>query len=155
MPWQQRAANLGVCLNGMAECTVTRYTNFSENLWRVAVSALNAVISIGLPAVNIAYVNHDIPPDPQVWTALSSALSRYALSALSLPHPSCIDHGTHEKACQLKDKSVFKVVMLATGNSSYMTDALVTTGLGMSFQSLQFMLTSCTSKLKQLALWKQ
>ena len=50
----------------------TRYTVFGENLWRVAVSAFNAVVETGLPAVNISYVNNDQPPGPEVWTALAN-----------------------------------------------------------------------------------
>ena len=75
---------MGMCLNSLADCMMTRYTNFSENLWRVAVSALNAIILIGLPAVNIAYVNDDKPPNPQVWSSLVAAL-RWCVPVHVLP----------------------------------------------------------------------
>lgn len=76
VPWQQRAANLSMCLNGIAECMATRYSYFSEHLWRSAVSAFITVVTVGVPAVNIAYVNNEQPPDSQVWSALSKAFER-------------------------------------------------------------------------------
>ena len=72
-PWQQRAGNLASLVAGIGECAASRYTNFSENLWRVAVTTFNAVVELGLPAVNISYVNDEQPPGPAVWQALAHA----------------------------------------------------------------------------------
>lgn len=71
MPWQQRASNLAMLVTGIGECMATRFTAFRENLWRVAVPVFNAIVSAGLPAVNIAYLNDDNPPGEEVWTALA------------------------------------------------------------------------------------
>ena len=76
VPWQQRAANMAALVTGVGECMATRFTVFGENLWRVAVAAFNAIVAIGLPAVNIACVNDDRPPEPKVWTALAQAFER-------------------------------------------------------------------------------
>ena len=76
VPWQQRAANMAALVTGVGECMATRFTVFGENLWRVAVVAFNAIVAIGLPAVNIACVNDDQPPEPKVWTALAQAFER-------------------------------------------------------------------------------
>lgn len=73
VPWQQRAGNLAVLVRGVGYCMATRYTNFQEQLWRVAVHTFNAIVELGLPAVNISYVNDEEPPGPQVWAALAQA----------------------------------------------------------------------------------
>ena len=73
VPWQQRAGNLAALVSGLGECMAARYTHFSEQLWRVAIPAFNAIVELGLPAVNISYVNDEEPPGPQVWEALAHA----------------------------------------------------------------------------------
>lgn len=54
----------------------SRYTNVTEQVWRVAVVSFNAVVELGLPAVNISYVNDEEPPGPDAWLALAHAFER-------------------------------------------------------------------------------
>lgn len=80
VPWQQRAGNLAALVAGIGECMASRYTNLAEQVWRVAVPSFNAIVELGLPAVNISYVNDEEPPGPDVWRALTHAFEGYALS---------------------------------------------------------------------------
>lgn len=73
LPWQQRAANLAMLVSSVGECMATRYTAPSVGLWRTGASAFNAIVAAGLPAVNIACVNEEQPPGPEVWDALAIA----------------------------------------------------------------------------------
>lgn len=56
-PWQAKATTFAAVVSSLAQCMAMRYTAYTQNLWRVAAAAFNAVVAAGLPAVNIAYVN--------------------------------------------------------------------------------------------------
>lgn len=69
-----RAALFPVVAGALAECMTCRPTasptsppiergSAEDQLWRLAAVAFNAVVAAGLPAVNIAYVNHQSPPE--------------------------------------------------------------------------------------------
>ena len=73
MPWQERASCLAVIADGLGRCMASRYTAYSQDLWRVAAAAFNTIVVAGLPAVNIVYANGDVPPPPETWAALAHA----------------------------------------------------------------------------------
>ena len=57
----------------------TRYTAYSEGLWRAAAAVLNSVVNCGLPAVNIAYANQDQEPPKAAWQCLAEVFEWFLL----------------------------------------------------------------------------
>ena len=80
-PWEARAATFPAVVRALGQCMGLRFTAIDSNLWRVAVRAFTAVVSAGLPAVNIAAVNGEEPPPPDCWSALAEAFEGLLLAA--------------------------------------------------------------------------
>jgi hypothetical protein len=68
-------------VTSLAACMATRYTLYNEGLWRAAVPAFTTVVSAGLPAINIAYINGDELPPGDCWTALAEAFETFLLGS--------------------------------------------------------------------------
>lgn len=66
-------------LAALAECMATRYITPDDDLWRHATTAFSAIVNAGLPAVNIAYVNHQYPPE-NTWQAVAAAFEMFLLA---------------------------------------------------------------------------
>lgn len=69
-------------LSSLAACLATRYTAFQEGLWRAAAPAFTTVVSAGLPAINIAYINGDELPPDDCWSALAESFEIFLLGSL-------------------------------------------------------------------------
>ena len=62
----------------LGKCMATRYTAYSEGLWRAAAAVFNSVVSCGLPAVNMSYSNQDEPPTA-AWHCLAEVFEWFLL----------------------------------------------------------------------------
>lgn len=63
----------------------TRYTAYSENLWRAAAAVFNSIINSGLPAVNKTYFNpEDLSPPTTSWSALAEVLEWFLLGSYTV-----------------------------------------------------------------------
>lgn len=57
----------------------TRYTAYSEGLWRAAAAVFNSVVNCGLPAVNMSYSNQDAEPPTATWQCLAEVFEWFLL----------------------------------------------------------------------------
>lgn len=79
-PWQARASMFCPTVTVLGKCMATRYTAYSENLWRAAAAVFNSIVNLGLPAVNKAYFNpQDLTPPTSSWTCLAEVLEWFLL----------------------------------------------------------------------------
>lgn len=105
VPWQARAGMFCPIVNVLGKCMATRYTAYSENLWRAAASVFNSIINSGLPAVNKAYFNpQDATPPTSSWACLAEVLEWFLLGK----HIVAIDTAT--VAAVLDEPTVAEVV---------------------------------------------
>lgn len=69
----------------LGKCMATRYTAYSENLWRAAATVFNSIVNSGLPAVNKAYFNpQDLTPPASSWTCLAETLEWFLLGTYAV-----------------------------------------------------------------------
>lgn len=54
-PWQVKASVFAAVVQGLGRCMATRYTVYPADLWRKATGAFCAVVTAGLPSVNVAF----------------------------------------------------------------------------------------------------
>ena len=63
----------------LGKCMATRYTAYSEGLWRAAAAVFNSVVNSGLPAVNMSYSNQDQEPPTAAWQCLAEVFEWFLL----------------------------------------------------------------------------
>eukprot|EP00884_Botryococcus_braunii_P011070 jgi/Botrbrau1/19965/Bobra.0059s0081.1 len=80
-PGRRGAGMFPAVITSLSGCMATRYTSFQEGLWRAAVPAFTTVVSAGLPAINIAYINGDELPPDHCWSALAEAFEIFLLGS--------------------------------------------------------------------------
>ncbi len=56
---QIRASLFPLVVDALSACMAGRHSDPGSSLWRPAAAAFCAVVNAGLPAVNLAAVNHD------------------------------------------------------------------------------------------------
>ncbi len=57
----------------------TRYTAYGEGLWRAAAAVFNSIVNCGLPAVNMAYTDHEQEPPKAAWQCLAEVFEWFLL----------------------------------------------------------------------------
>lgn len=57
----------------------TRYTAYSEGLWRAAAAVFNSVVNCGLPAVNMSYGSQDHKAPTAAWQCLAEVFEWFLL----------------------------------------------------------------------------
>lgn len=57
----------------------TRYTAYSEGLWRAAAAVFNSVVNCGLPAVNMSYGSQDQKAPTAAWQCLAEVFEWFLL----------------------------------------------------------------------------
>ena len=77
-PWQARASMFCPLVTVLGKCMATRYSAYSEGLWRAAAAVFNSVVNCGLPAVNMSYSNQDQPPTA-AWQCLAEVFEWFLL----------------------------------------------------------------------------
>lgn len=63
----------------LGKCMATRYTAYSEGLWRAAAAVFNSVVNCGLPAVNMSYSNQDLEAPTAAWQCLAEVFEWFLL----------------------------------------------------------------------------
>ncbi len=63
----------------LGKCMATRYTAYGEGLWRAAAAVFNSVVNCGLPAVNMAYTDHEQEPPKAAWQCLAEVFEWFLL----------------------------------------------------------------------------
>ena len=59
----------------------TRYTAYGEGLWRAAAAVFNSIVNCGMPAVNMAYTDHEQEPPKAAWQCLAEVFEWFLLGA--------------------------------------------------------------------------
>ena len=63
----------------LGKCMATRYTAYGEGLWRAAAAVFNSIVNCGLPAVNMAYTDHEQEPPKAAWQCLAEVFEWFLL----------------------------------------------------------------------------
>ena len=63
----------------LGKCMATRYTAYGEGLWRAAATVFNSIVNCGLPAVNMAYTDHEQEPPKAAWQCLAEVFEWFLL----------------------------------------------------------------------------
>ena len=63
----------------LGKCMATRYTAYSEGLWRAAAAVFNSIVNCGLPAVNLAYGTPEQEPPKATWQCLAEVFEWFLL----------------------------------------------------------------------------
>lgn len=63
----------------LGKCMATRYTAYSEGLWRAAAAVFNSVVNCGLPAVNMSYSNQNHEAPTAAWQCLAEVFEWFLL----------------------------------------------------------------------------
>lgn len=78
-PWEARARTFCPLITVLGKCMATRYTAYSENLWRAAAAVFNSIVNCGLPAVNISYTDQGQEPPRAAWQCLAEVFEWFLL----------------------------------------------------------------------------